>query len=57
MENLEKELMSSLVKNGIKGKNIVSFLKLKEEAEKLGFNFVEYDGIDGEFLITFSIED
>jgi hypothetical protein len=56
MKNEEKELMNSLVKNGIKGKSIFLFLKLKEEAEKLGFEFSEYDGMDGEFLVTFAIE-
>jgi hypothetical protein len=55
--NEEKELMESLVRNGIKSKNIISFLKLKEEAEKLGFEFSEYDGMDGEFLVTFAIKE
>ena len=52
----EKVLIDSLVKNGIKGKNIVLFLKLREEAEKLGFTFNEYDEMDGEFIVSFSIE-
>jgi hypothetical protein len=56
MIELEKELMESLVRNGIKSKNIISFLKLKEEAEKLGFEFSEYDDMDGEFLVTFVIK-
>ena len=57
MGNEEKELMNGLVKNGIKGKNIFLFLKLKEEAEKLGFEFSDYDGMDGEFLVTFTIKE
>jgi hypothetical protein len=55
--NEEIELMESLVRNGIKGKNIFLFLKLKEEAEKLGFEFSEYDEMDEEFLVTFKIKD
>ena len=42
--------------NGISEENIKSFLKLKEEAEKLGFTFNEYDEMDGEFIVSFSIE-
>ena len=56
MNESEKELMRGLVKNGIKGKNIISFLKLKEEAEKLGFKFNAYDEVDGEFVVLFNIE-
>ena len=55
--NEEIELIESLVRNGIKGKNIFLFLKLKEEAEKLGFKFSEYDEMDETFLVTFKIED
>jgi len=57
MKNEEKELVESLVRNEISEENIKAFLKLKEEAEKLGFEFSEYDGIDGEFLVTFAIKE
>ena len=49
------ELVKSFQLNGISEENIVSFFKLKEEAEKLGFTFNEYDEMDGEFIVSFSI--
>jgi hypothetical protein len=49
------ELENGLRLNGISEGNIVSFLKLREEAEKLGFTFNEYDEMDGEFIVSFSI--
>ena len=54
---MENQLVNSLVKNEISEENIKTFLKLKEEAEKLGFEFSDYDGIDGEFLVTFAIKE
>jgi hypothetical protein len=54
MEDLQ--LVKGLVQNEISEENIKAFLKLKGEAEKLGFEFSEYDGMDGEFLVTFAIE-
>jgi len=56
MENLEKSLVESLVQNEISGENIKAFLELKTKAKELGFEFSEYDGMDGEFLVTFVIE-
>jgi hypothetical protein len=56
MENLEKSLVEGLLRNEIKEENINLFSKLKKEAEKLGFEFAEYDGIDGDFLVTFYIK-
>ena len=50
------ELVKSFQLNGISEENSVLFLKLKEEAEKLGFTFNEYDEMDGEFIVSFSIE-
>ena len=50
------ELVKSFQLNGISEENIISFFKLKEEAEKLGFTFNEYDEMDGEFIVSFSIE-
>jgi hypothetical protein len=31
-------------------------LELKVKAKELGFYFSEYDGMDGEFLVTFAIK-
>ncbi len=50
------ELVNSFKLNGISEGNIELFLKLREEAEKLGFTFNEYDEMDGEFIVSFSIE-
>jgi len=53
MEDLQ--LVKGLVQNEISEENIKAFLKLKEEAKKLGFEFNEYDEVDGNFVISFFI--
>jgi 2,4-dienoyl-CoA reductase-like NADH-dependent reductase (Old Yellow Enzyme family) len=54
MEDLQ--LVEGLTQNEISEENIRAFLELKAKAKELGFDFVEYDGYDGVFLVTFSIE-
>ena len=54
MEN--GNLIKSLKRSEIKDSNIDSLLQLKEAAEKLGFEFSEYDAMDGFILVTFSIK-
>jgi hypothetical protein len=54
MEDLQ--LVKGLVQNEISEENIKAFLELKTKAKELGFEFSEYDGMDGEFLVTFAIE-
>lgn len=58
---MKKESNESLVKglklNKISNKNIELFLQLKEVGEKLGFKLDNTDGMDGEFLVTFSIKE
>ncbi len=54
MENLQ--LVKGLTQNEISEENIKAFLELKTKAKELGFRFVEYDNYDGEFFVTFSIE-
>ena len=55
---MEKEnLIKSLKRNEIKDSNIDSLLQLKEAAENLGFEFSEYDAMDGFVFITFAIKE
>jgi hypothetical protein len=54
MEDLQ--LVKGLVQNEISEENIKAFLELKTKAKELGFDFSGYDGMDGEFLVTFAIE-
>jgi hypothetical protein len=50
-------LVKGLRMNGISEKNIELCLQLKEISEKLGFEMSDYDGMDGEFFVTFSIKE
>ena len=50
------EIVKGLIMNGINEKNIELFLKLKDVAEELGFEFSEYDGMDDLFYVTFKIK-
>tara|TARA_R110000868_G_scaffold361545_1_gene623508 strand:- start:96 stop:275 length:180 start_codon:yes stop_codon:yes gene_type:complete len=52
-----ENLVNGLRMNNISETNIELCLQLKELGEKLGFEMSDYDGMDGEFLITFSIKD
>jgi hypothetical protein len=57
MKKEEKEaIVKGLIMNEINEKNIELFLKLIDEAEKLNFEFDEYDGIDNEFIVSFKIK-
>ena len=49
-------IVKGLIMNGINEKNIELFLKLKDIAEELGFEFSEYDGMDDLFYVTFEIK-
>jgi hypothetical protein len=58
MKNASNEsLIKGLKLNKVSNENIVLFLQLKGAAEKLGFKLDAYDGMDGEFLVTFSIKE
>jgi hypothetical protein len=48
------ELENGLRLNGISEGNIKLFLELREKALELGFNFNEFDEMDGEFVVSFS---
>ena len=52
-ENLVKSLKLNKIKDG----NIDSLLQLKEAAEKLGFEYSEYDAMDGFVFITFAMKE
>ena len=52
-----ENLVKGLRLNHISEKNIELCLQLKELGEKLGFDMSDYDGMDGEFFITFSIKE
>jgi hypothetical protein len=52
-----ENLVKGLRLNHISEKNIELCLQLKELGEKLGFEMSDYDGMDGEFFITFSIKE
>ena len=56
MKNENENLVKSLKLNKIKDGNIDLLLQLKEAAEKLGFEYSEYDAMDGFVFITFTIE-
>lgn len=44
-------------KNQISNENALKLIMLINEAEKLGFEYDEYDGMDGFFYIKFAIAD
>jgi len=50
-------LVKGLQLNHISEKNIELCLQFKELGEKLGFEMSDYDGMDGEFFVTFSIKE
>jgi len=52
-----ENLVNGLRMNKISKENIELCLQLKELGEKLGFEMSDYDNIDEEFLITFSIKE
>jgi hypothetical protein len=52
-----ENLVKGLRLNKISEKNIELCLQLKELGEKLGFKIIDYDGMDGEFFVTFSIKE
>jgi len=52
-----ENLVNALRLNHVSEKNIGLCLQLKELGEKLGFEMSDYDGMDGEFLVTFSIKE
>jgi len=52
-----ENLVNGLRMNKISKENIELCLQLKELGEKLGFEMSDYDGMDGEFFITFSIKE
>jgi hypothetical protein len=52
----DENLVNGLRMNGISETNIELCLQLKEISEKLGFEMSDYDAIDEDFLITFSIK-
>jgi hypothetical protein len=51
-----EHLVKGLQLNKVSEKNIELCLQLKELGEKLGFEMSDYDAIDEDFLITFSIK-
>jgi hypothetical protein len=53
----DENLVNGLRMNKISEENIELCLQLKELGEKLGFEMSDYDGMDKEFLITFSIKE
>ena len=53
----DENLVKGLRLNRISEKNIELCLQLKELGEKLGFKMSDYDGMDGEFFVTFSIKE
>ena len=57
MKNENENLVKGLRLNKISEKNIELCLQLKELGEKLGFEMSDYDGMDGEFFVTFSIKE
>jgi len=52
-----ENLVNGLRLNHISETNIELCLQLKELGEQLGFEMSDYDGMDGEFLVTFSIKE
>jgi hypothetical protein len=56
MKNENENLVKSLKLNEIKDGNINSILQLKEAAEKLGFEFDEYDAMDGFIYVTLELK-
>ena len=57
MKNENENLVKGLQLNKISKKNIELCLQLKELGGKLGFEMSDYDGMDGEFFVTFSIKE
>ena len=52
-----ENVVKGLRLNKISEKNIELCLQLKELGEKLGFEMSDYDGMDGEFFVTFAIKE
>jgi hypothetical protein len=52
-----ENLVKGLRLNNISERNIELCLQLKELSEKLGFEMSDYDAMDEEFLVTFSIKE
>jgi hypothetical protein len=52
-----ENLVKGLRLNKVSEKNIELCLQLKELGEKLGFGIIDYDGMDGEFFVTFAIKE
>jgi hypothetical protein len=52
-----ENLVKGLRLNHISEKNIELCLQLKELGKKLGFEMSDYDAMDGEFFVTFSIKE
>jgi hypothetical protein len=56
MKNKENELVESLTLNNIdyeKKRKLIEFIKLSESQ---GHEFISYDEVDGELVVTFSIK-
>jgi len=51
----EENLIIGLEMNDISKESIDKFIQLKEFANKLGFQFSDYDEIDEQFYVTFFI--
>jgi hypothetical protein len=52
-----ENLIKSLKLNKFNDDNIKLILQLKEVAEGLGFEYNEYDAMDGSIFVTFSIKE
>lgn len=52
----ESLLVHGLQLNEIDNETIAKIIKLKVMAEELGWKLDDYDAMDGDFLITFSVK-
>lgn len=52
----ESSLVHGLQLNGIDNETIAKVIKLKVMAEELGWKLDDYDAMDGDFLVTFTIK-
>ena len=52
-----ESLIKSLKLNKFNNNNIELILQLKEAAEGLGFEYNEYDSMDGFIFVTFAIKE
>ena len=52
-----ENLVKSLKLNKFNNDNIELILQLKKAAEGLGFEYNEYDAMDGSIFVTFSIKE